>query len=271
MRRFLVAIILCCSAFIFYHCRHTAEPLQQYDGISGISETGPTGPDDFTGTLDLNDWDPVSYAHLTIRQNFWINKALTDTLSIYGGSVVPLKFHNLSQDVLRLVITVPPPFRCSSDSISIQSGQTQTLNLTADTTAVGNDTLIGRSMTLSVMNNEQLHYTLCWIKPRPPGGGVVVSLLPWKDCLYPAYPNPANGYFSLSFSISTDRFVLFYILNDKFEPVDTLACEYKKAGTYQYNALTTPDQKARLQAGYYRVVLQTDAYSRYGDIEFIKE
>ena len=269
MIRIMIIVGLCITCFIFYQCKHTTEPIQQNVSVSGITETGTQGPMDFVGALDLNDWDPASYEHLTIKQNYWVDKAVTDTISISGGIAVPLKIHNLSQTILKAIIAVSVPFQCSNDSVSIQGGQTETLSLTVDTNLVGNDTLIVRQITITVFN-EQLHYVVGWAKPRNSGGIVVVEIAR-KDCLYPAYPNPANGYFAFSYSISTDRTVCLYVLNDKLVPVDTLENSYKKAGTHIYYWLTTTEQQAKFQAGYYRVVLQTDAYSRSGDILLSKQ
>lgn len=266
MRKIILTAILCLICLIFFQCKQTTEPVQQNDSVTGITETGSESPADFIGTLDLHDWDPSSYQHLTITKNYWIDKATTDTISISGDNVTPLKIHNLSQTTLEVAITVSLPFHCSIDSISIAGGQTGILNLTIDTNSVGTDTIIIQSIHLAFSNNDQLQYVVGWAKPRYTGGGVVVIGIPLKNRLYPAYPNPASGPIAFSYSLSSDQTVFLYVLNDKLEPVDTLDHSFKKAGLYLYNWRTTIEGQSKFQAGYYRVVLKTDAYSRSGDI-----
>ena len=266
MRKTILAAILCVTCIILNQCQNTTEPVQQGNSITGITETGAEGPGDFIGTLDLHDWDPSSYKHLTVAKNYWIDKATTDTISIPGDTVTPLKIHNLSQSTLEVTVTVSLPFHCSIDSISIAGGQTGILNLTIDTNSVGTDTLVIQPIHLSFSNNDQLQYVVGWAKPRSTGGGVVEVGIPLKNCLYPAYPNPASGVISFSYSLGSDQTVFLTVLNDKLELVDTLDHSFKKAGVYIYNWLTTVEEQSKFQAGYYRVALKTDAYSRSGDI-----
>ena len=205
MEKFFITVLLCGISLALFQCKQSTDSVPPALALSGITETGPQSPMDFIGTLDMNDWDPASYSQLTVRQNYWVDKAVTDTILVMSGTGTTIKVHNLSPGVLQGVVTVPAPFSCSNSNVTIQSGQTTALNLTVDTNAVGRDTLIMRTLVLTIANNEQHRYVLLWSKPRHSGGVVVVIASP-IDRLLPAYPNPADGYFTVNFSMLRTRY-----------------------------------------------------------------
>ncbi|MGB2867613.1 MAG: hypothetical protein WBD36_04125 [Bacteroidota bacterium] len=269
MKKNIFSILFVFACLVSFQCKQTNEPDAKKNFASNITETSAEGPFSFVGTIDLGDWDPSSYGHLTLTEDYWIGWASTDTIGVSPFSSNSIRVHNLSQSSLWVKTIISLPFKCSIDSINLNSKQTSTVDLTIDTNLVGQDTLILGTLSLAVGNDKPINYAVCWAKPKS-NGGIVVERSDSKDCLFPAYPNPADGSISLNYSVKKDQMILLYVLNSELQPIDTLVNGFNKAGTYQYTWLTTSDERSKLTSGIYRIVYQSDSYSRYGDIYFQK-
>ena len=265
MKEKILSILLLFVCLASFQCKQTSEPEGKKDLSSDITETSAEGPYSFIGTIDLNDWDPSSYGHLIINQDYWIDRASTDTICVSSSSSNSIRVHNLSQSSLPVKATIPLPFTCSIDSINLNYKQTATVNLSIDTNLVDQDTLIIRTFSLAVRNGNQIGFIVRWMKPKT-NGGIVVEKVNSKDCLFPAYPNPADGSISINYSVMKDQMVLLYVLNSELQPIDTLVNDFNKAGSHHYTWLPTSQERSKLTSGIYRIVYKTDSYSRFGDI-----
>jgi hypothetical protein len=265
MKKIISLIIVFCLGIMMFQCKSILEPIPSDQTVGGITETG-NNPTDYLGSIDLTDWDPSFYQHLTIRENFWIDRALTDTISASANYNNPVKIHNLSQSDLCIKIIVSSPFMCSQDSITILSDQTATVNISIDTNAVGQDTLKYDHIIFTIAGNDQLQFVLGWRKPSHSGGVVEVSIIPPRNLLFPAYPNPADGYIILEFSLKEKQFAILRVLDYTLRPMDTLLQNVFNAGMHSYRWLSTKEERNKYPSGLYRIVFETDHYTRFGDI-----
>jgi hypothetical protein len=262
MKKLYTILILLCSSVIFCHCHHADEPNKSEVSVSGITETGSSGPYNFIGNIDFSDWDPSSYSHLTINKNYWIDIAPTDTLSI-GSS---LRIHNLLSTSMSIQIQISSKFTCTANNISLSTSETKALGVGLDSVAIGTDTVANGTITIIFSSSEQLNYAIHWNKPKQGHGGVVHVASPTINCLYPAYPNPAEGSITIAYSINTAGLVQMFVLNDKLQTIDTIINSYQVAGSHAYTWLTTTQQRAKYSSGIYRICLQAGSYKCSGDI-----
>jgi len=262
MKEKFLKIFIVILGLIFFQCNQTNEP--SGEKVQGITETGVAGPDYFIGTIDLNDWDPSSYEHLTVKEDYWINISLNDTI----GTNSQVGLNNTSISGLYFKVKVSSPFYFSNDSIYVAPHSFGKTVINIDTTLIGLDSLIIGKVTMSISDGKKFEYTSRWMKPKPREDtiSVVREGLNLKDQLLPAYPNPGDGSFRINFSIKKGQVVKLFVLNSNLGRVATLIDEYKSAGSYSYGWMEGVEEKAKYNSGIYRIMMQTDTYSKSGDV-----
>lgn len=269
MNNLYVPIIFLLFVIVFSSCKQTNEPDENNKAKDIITETGNESPIDFIGTVDLNDWDSDVYKHFTIKDKYWIDKSTIDTTKILGINYNDnVKIHNLSKELLPVKISVTPPFRCSEDTLNLFPHETKKIYLSIDTTNLNQDNFVLGKLKINLFSNPPIQYILRWDRPKSSGGLEIPK--PQKDILYPAYPNPSNGIITFRFDIKAKKHVIFKVLDNSQKTVAVLINDDLIRGGYEYNWLTTQQERDNLPSGIYKVVLETDGYYSSGDILFQK-
>jgi hypothetical protein len=260
---FIIILIL----FSIYGCEKSTDSSGADLDLSKITATGPSGPNDFIGTIDASDWSPSSYSSVLFGSSFWIQKPSSGDTLYFGGQSTgdstghSLKIYNWGSTNLSINLQVSSPFHTSINSITILPSTLQSVAvyfILPDTSG----TVYNSLLILKYSALDSIIFKLKGYRNSSVSGGV--SVLPTTFTLSPAYPNPTDGWTTFSFAVPYSIVARLKVVNNKNSTVAVIAQGNYTAGAYSIH------WDAYMPNGNYRVIFESSDFNSQGDIQVQK-
>ncbi len=273
--KYLFVTIL--SSLVFY-CSTNTEPAPNsnkyyLDNFNGITETDING--DIIGNIDLRDWNiPNSFCNKSLyispyflsfhgydfsyhsEKNIEIKNVTNSEVTLYFESLTD-PFHN-EEDMLSL-----NPLEKKSISVEFFFTNPPNINI-ADTSYVS---YLNHLVMISETGVEDSLTVFGFI--QNPDSGIVSSFpRPFNIIFKPAYPNPCQDSITFKYLLPTQRIIDLFIVNRQGSIIKRI-CNSEPHLTGDHIRIwdLKDESNNKVRPDLYRVFLESDTYSYYGDIQ----